>query len=69
MLGFTLIYVSKLFMQQWTGSLLVQEMACYMFGSKPLSEPKQNGHHFADDIHLLVWKLLYFDQNFTEMCL
>ena len=26
----------------------------------------QNGHHFQ--IHFLVWKLLYFDFNFTVIC-
>ena len=27
------------YVRLWTGSSLVQEMACYLFGTKPLTEP------------------------------
>ena len=33
--------------------------------------PRQNGWHFADShfqIHFLLWKLLYFNPNFTKIC-
>ena len=30
---------SAAYMRQWTGSALVQIMACRLFGTKPLSEP------------------------------
>ena len=33
--------------------------------------PKQNGHHFTDDIFKRIfveWKLSYFGSNFTEIC-
>ena len=30
---------SAAYMRQWTGSALVQIMACRLFGAKPISEP------------------------------
>ena len=31
--------INHAYMRQWTGSVLVQEMACRLFGAKPLPEP------------------------------
>ena len=30
------------YMRQWTGSALIQVMACRLFGAKPLPEPMQS---------------------------
>ena len=56
---------SAAYMHQWTGSALVQIMACPLFGTKPLSKPML-GYCQLDPMNKLQWKFSKNTQLFIH---
>ena len=68
---------SAAYMHQWTGSALVQEMACRLFGAKPLPEPmlaccqldswEQISVKFESEFYHLYKKKMHLKLSFANM--
>ena len=56
-------------MRQWTGSSLVQTMACRLFGAKPLSEPIMTYCQFKRKEHISVKYYLKFKMFHWIKCI
>ena len=56
--------------QWWPHSLMDICITIPQFPNFNSSPPGQNGRHFPDDIFrcIFLWKVWYFDWNFTEVC-
>ena len=58
-------------MRQWTGSALIQVMACRLFGTKPLPEPMLTYCHLDPQEHTPVdfrttYKKIFIQENAYE---